>query len=82
MDCVALCRLDELGEGHARGFDPQGEGADALCGGFLSWTTIDALERLGVPAEGLGGHCIDRMKMFAGHRTACARLPAPAMGVK
>lgn len=30
MACVALCRLDELGEGQARGFDPQGEGADAL----------------------------------------------------
>ncbi|MGN6123613.1 MAG: NAD(P)/FAD-dependent oxidoreductase [Sphingomonas oligoaromativorans] len=59
----------------------QREGADALCGGFLSWTTIAALERLGVPAEGLGGHRIDRMKMFAGHRTACAHLPAPAMGI-
>ncbi len=30
MGCVALCRLDELGEGQARGFDPQGRGADSL----------------------------------------------------
>lgn len=30
MDCVALCRLDELGEGQSRGFDPQDRGADSL----------------------------------------------------
>ncbi len=30
MDCAVLCRLDELGEGLARGFDPQGSGADSL----------------------------------------------------
>lgn len=30
MAWVELCRLDELGEGHARGFDPQGRGADSL----------------------------------------------------
>lgn len=30
MEGVALCRLDELAEGQARGFDPQGRGADSL----------------------------------------------------
>ncbi|WP_019833525.1 NAD(P)/FAD-dependent oxidoreductase [Sphingomonas sp. PR090111-T3T-6A] len=59
----------------------QREGADPLCGGFLSWTTIAALERLGVHVDDLGGHRIDRMKMFAGNRSASARLPAPAVGI-
>lgn len=27
---IALCRLDELQEGQARGFDPMGEGSDSL----------------------------------------------------
>ena len=30
MGCVALGRLDALGEGQARGFDPQGRGTDSL----------------------------------------------------
>ncbi|MGF6395967.1 Rieske (2Fe-2S) protein [Pseudomonas plecoglossicida] len=30
MGCVALCQLDALGEGQARGFDPQSTGADSL----------------------------------------------------
>ncbi|RTR53443.1 Rieske (2Fe-2S) protein [Pseudomonas aeruginosa] len=30
MDCVALCRLEELAEGQARGFDPGDKGADSL----------------------------------------------------
>ena len=30
MRCVALCRLDALVEGQARGFDPQGQGTDSL----------------------------------------------------
>lgn len=30
MACAALCRLDALGEGQARGFDLQGRGADSL----------------------------------------------------
>ena len=30
MGGVALCRLDALGEGQARGFDPLGKGTDSL----------------------------------------------------
>ena len=30
MSCAVLCRLDELGEDQARGFDPHGKGADSL----------------------------------------------------
>lgn len=30
MACATLCWLDEITEGQARGFDPQGQGADSL----------------------------------------------------
>lgn len=52
---------------------------DALCGGFLSWRTLETLDRLGI--EGLDGHVIDRLRVFAGAATAEARLPHPALGV-
>lgn len=52
---------------------------DALCGGFLSWRTLETLGRLGI--EGLDGHAIDRLRVFAGTATAEARLPHKALGV-
>ncbi len=55
------------------------ETGDALCGGFLSWRSIAALGTLGI--DDLGGHKIDRVRVFAGKRTAEARLPRPATGV-
>jgi menaquinone-9 beta-reductase len=55
------------------------ETGDALCGGFLSWRTLTALERLG--ADALGGHPIHYVRVFAGERQAQARLPACANGV-
>jgi flavin-dependent dehydrogenase len=54
---------------------------DALCGGFLSWRTLQQLERLGVSTEELGGHPIDRVQVFSGGATAGARLPAGAIGL-
>ena len=57
------------------------ETGDALCGGFLSWRTLQALAAVGVEADALGGEVIDRVRLFAGTRRAEARLPAPAMGV-
>jgi menaquinone-9 beta-reductase len=51
---------------------------DALCGGFMSWHTLRSLARLGVKP---GGHPIDRVRVFAGHRSAEARLPAGAVGL-
>ncbi len=32
----------------------QREVGDALCGGFLSWRTLEALARLGVESDALG----------------------------
>lgn len=60
-----------------RSAEPQ----DALCGGFLSWRTLDALAALGVEADMLNTARVTRLRLFAGKRTAEARLPAPAIGV-
>jgi menaquinone-9 beta-reductase len=52
---------------------------DALCGGFLSWQTLDRLERLGV--GGLEAHPIAEVRVFHRHKRATARLPDLAIGV-
>ena len=57
------------------------ETADALCGGFLSWRTLAALERLGIDADALGASSVTRVRLFAGGRQAEARLPHPAGAV-
>jgi flavin-dependent dehydrogenase len=57
------------------------EPADALCGGFLSWRTLDALERLGLDRAMLGGATASRLRLFAGDVRTERMLPAPAMGL-
>ena len=57
------------------------EPADALCGGFLSWRTLDALERLGLDRAMLGGATANRLRLFAGDVRTERMLPAPAMGL-
>ncbi len=52
---------------------------DALCGGFLSWQTLDRLERLGV--GGLEAHPIAEVRVFHRQQRATARLPDLAIGV-
>lgn len=59
--------------------EKQRETGDALCGGFLSWRTLETLDRLGI--EALGGHKIDRLRIFAGRVVGEARLPRPATGI-
>lgn len=54
---------------------------DALCGGFLSWRTLDRLRALGVEPEGLGGHRVTRLALIAGRRETVRPLPRPAMGL-
>jgi flavin-dependent dehydrogenase len=54
---------------------------DALCGGFLSWTTLAALRRLGIEDADLGASPIGRMAWFSSTRQAEARLPALAAAV-
>ena len=51
---------------------------DAICGGFMSWRTLAALDRLGVV---VAGHPIGRVVVFAGKHRAEAPLPARAIGL-
>lgn len=45
--------------------------ADAICGGFLSWRTVERLDRLGVDLHALGAPVIERLDLFAGrHRSS------------
>lgn len=59
-------------------WERQREMGDALCGGFLSWHTLRNLARLGVEPD---GHPIGHVRIFAGHRSAQAPLPAGAIGL-
>ena len=54
---------------------------DALCGGFLSWRSLETLERLGVAADSLNPARVHRLRLFAGARMREAPLPRPALAV-
>ncbi len=54
---------------------------DPLCGGFMSWRTLAQLELLGVNTDGLGGHTVDHLRLFAQGRTVETPLPHPALGL-
>ncbi|HEX8419643.1 MAG TPA: FAD-dependent monooxygenase [Sphingomonas sp.] len=54
---------------------------DALCGGFLSWRTLDALTTLGIEADAIDPRPITGVRLFAGGRSAESRLPRPARSV-
>lgn len=54
---------------------------DALCGGFLSWTTLAELRRLGIEETALGAAPIDRMVFLSATGRAETRLPSPAAAV-
>ncbi len=48
---------------------------DALCGGFLSWSTASRLQHLGIDLATLGAHPVERVRLLAGNRQTEARLP-------
>ena len=54
---------------------------DALCGGFLSWRTLDRLRALGVDPDALGGHRVTRLALIDGARETVRKLPYPALGL-
>lgn len=54
---------------------------DALCGGFLSWRTLDTLAALGIHADQLNPAPVTRLRLFAGDRVVDTPLPRPARGV-
>nr|WP_277998397.1 FAD-dependent monooxygenase [Sphingomonas liriopis] len=57
---------------------PQG---DALCGGFVSWRTLDRIASLGVDPDSLNRQRLTRVVVYAGGRVREAALPRPAIGV-
>ncbi len=57
------------------------ETGDALCGGFLSWRTLETLARLGIAADALNHARVTRVRLFARDRVVETALPAPAIGV-
>lgn len=57
------------------------EPQDALCGGFLSWRTLESLAGAGIDPAILGGHTVRRVVLFAGRRRVESSLPAPATGL-
>ncbi|MFD1610196.1 NAD(P)/FAD-dependent oxidoreductase [Sphingomonas tabacisoli] len=59
--------------------EKQRETGDALCGGFLSWHSLDELERLGI--EKLRGATVDHVRLFTPSGSASATLPRLALGV-
>lgn len=57
------------------------ETGDALCGGFLSWRTLESLAGLGVDPQALGPARITRVRLLAGDKVVEAPLPRPAHAV-
>lgn len=57
------------------------ETGDALCGGFLSWRTLERLATLGIEAAALNPRPTTRVRLFAGSRVVEAPLPRPAVSV-
>ena len=57
------------------------ETGDALCGGFLSWRTLDRLATLGLEADALNRDRLTTVRLYAGDRVATASLPRPALAV-
>ncbi|MCJ8159231.1 NAD(P)/FAD-dependent oxidoreductase [Sphingomonas sp. LaA6.9] len=57
------------------------ETGDSLCGGFLSWRSLETLMTLGVTSDDLEGHRIDRVRFLAGSSRGEALLPGHAMGI-
>ncbi|URW75257.1 FAD-dependent monooxygenase [Sphingomonas donggukensis] len=57
------------------------EAEDALCGGFLSWRTLESLATLGIEAAALNPRPVTRVRLTTATRAAEVRLPAPALGV-
>lgn len=78
--CAAAIVLAEAGRAPIL-IDRDASVGDALCGGFMSWQTVANLRALGVDAERLGAHRVERLALFAGDRSAQARLPDAAWGL-
>lgn len=76
----AAIRLASAGMPHLL-IERSRETGDAICGGFLSWRTLESLASLGIESEALGPARVTSVRLFAGNRVAETRLPRPAHGV-
>lgn len=54
---------------------------DVVCGGFLGWDALSALQRLGVDAFALGAQPIRTLRLVSPRRAVEARLPHRAAGL-
>jgi len=57
------------------------EAGDVLCGGFLSWRTLEQLAALGLSAQDLSGQWLTSLRLFSGAGTWIVPLPARAMAL-
>ncbi len=55
--------------------------SDALCGGFVSWRTLDRISSLGVEPDVLNRDRLTHVTVFATGRLLESVLPRPAIGV-
>jgi flavin-dependent dehydrogenase len=76
----AAIRLARAGTPHLL-LERSRETPDALCGGFLSWRTLESLASLGIDPDVLGPARVGKVRLFSGDRVAEAPLPRPAHGV-
>jgi flavin-dependent dehydrogenase len=77
---AAAIRLARAGLPHLL-LERSRETGDALCGGFLSWRTLETLETLGIDPDMLNPARVTRVRLFAGTRRVEAALPHPALSV-
>jgi flavin-dependent dehydrogenase len=61
--------------------DRDAEARDALCGGFLSWRTVERLRGLGVDVKALGARTVERLVLFGEGRPVEIALPKRAFGL-
>jgi flavin-dependent dehydrogenase len=54
---------------------------DTVCGGFLGWDALAALERLGLDPAALGARPISRLRLVSAERSVEATLPRLAAGL-
>jgi flavin-dependent dehydrogenase len=57
------------------------ETGDAICGGFISWRTLETLETLGLGLDDLRGHQVTHLHLFTSKHMASATLPKMAIGL-
>ncbi|MEA3066384.1 MAG: hypothetical protein QOJ27_2845, partial [Sphingomonadales bacterium] len=74
---IALARAGLAAELIERSDGPH----DIVCGGFLGWDALAALERLGLDPAALGARPIHRLRLISTQRRIEVPLPRPAAGL-